>query len=77
MLRQLSGVPPKLYARPAFLSMDDGKDRRARLANQRRLRELKRDHAKAVRIISSHDVMEFEGTAHRAIGALPGRPARA
>ena len=52
-------------------------DRPARLLNQRRLRELKRDHAKAVRIISSHDVVEFEGTAHRASGVLPGRPVRA
>jgi glyoxylase-like metal-dependent hydrolase (beta-lactamase superfamily II) len=52
-------------------------DRAARLRNQRRLRELKREHSKAVRIISSHDVREFEGTAHHASTALPGRPARA
>jgi hypothetical protein len=52
-------------------------DRRERLRNQDRLRELKRDHGKAVRIISSHDVSEFEGTAHRSISMLPRRPARA
>jgi glyoxylase-like metal-dependent hydrolase (beta-lactamase superfamily II) len=52
-------------------------DRAARLRNQLRLRELKRKHAKAVRIISSHDVREFEGTAHHASGVLPVRAARA
>ncbi|WP_129645860.1 MBL fold metallo-hydrolase [Peristeroidobacter agariperforans] len=52
-------------------------DRPARLHNQQRLRDLKRKHAKAVRIVSSHDVVEFEGTVHRASGALPARPVRA
>jgi glyoxylase-like metal-dependent hydrolase (beta-lactamase superfamily II) len=52
-------------------------DRPARLRNQQRLRDLKRNHAKAVRIISSHDVMEFEGTAHHASSVLPQRPVRA
>jgi glyoxylase-like metal-dependent hydrolase (beta-lactamase superfamily II) len=41
------------------------KDRRARLRNQQRLRELKRGHPKAVRVLSSHDVEEFERLAHR------------
>jgi glyoxylase-like metal-dependent hydrolase (beta-lactamase superfamily II) len=41
------------------------KNRRMRLANQERLRELKRAHSKAVRIMSSHDVAEFELAAHR------------
>jgi glyoxylase-like metal-dependent hydrolase (beta-lactamase superfamily II) len=50
-------------------------DRPARLLNQRRLRELKRNHAKAVRVMSSHDVMEFEGAAHHAISVLPHRTA--
>jgi glyoxylase-like metal-dependent hydrolase (beta-lactamase superfamily II) len=52
-------------------------DRHARLANQQRLRELKRQHGKAVRIMSSHDVMEFESFAHHAPGTLPGRAVRA
>lgn len=52
-------------------------DRRARLLNQRRLRDLKRSHHKAVRIMSSHDVREFEAAAHRPITTLPGRPAHA
>lgn len=52
-------------------------DRRARLQNQRRLRELKRNHPKAVRIMSSHDVLEFEAAAHRGVMTLPGRPAHA
>lgn len=52
-------------------------DRPARLANQHRLRELKRHHDKAVRIMSSHDVMEFERFAHHAPGVLPARPAGA
>ncbi len=41
------------------------KDRRARLHNQQRLRTLKREHGKAVRILSSHDTAEFERLAHR------------
>lgn len=49
-------------------------NRRERLLNQRRLRELKRDHARAVRIMSSHDVREFEAAAHRRVTTLPGRP---
>lgn len=52
-------------------------DRHARLVNQRRLRELKRNHGKAVRIMSSHDVNEFESAAHRVITALPSGPVRA
>jgi glyoxylase-like metal-dependent hydrolase (beta-lactamase superfamily II) len=52
-------------------------DRGARLQNQQRLRELKRDHGKSVRIMSSHDVREFESAAHCRITALPGRPAHA
>ena len=41
------------------------KDGRARVHNQRRLRDLKRAHSKAVRILSSHDVEEFERAARR------------
>lgn len=41
------------------------KDRRSRLHNQQRLRELKREHPKAVRVMSSHDVEEFERAARR------------
>jgi glyoxylase-like metal-dependent hydrolase (beta-lactamase superfamily II) len=48
-------------------------DRPARRANQRRLRELKRHHGKAVRVMSSHDVVEFESASHHAAGFLPGR----
>jgi glyoxylase-like metal-dependent hydrolase (beta-lactamase superfamily II) len=44
------------------------KDGRARVHNQRRLRELKREHGKAVRILSSHDVEEFERLARRPAG---------
>lgn len=41
------------------------KDRRARLANQRRLRELRRRHGGEVTILCSHDVVEFEAAAGR------------
>jgi glyoxylase-like metal-dependent hydrolase (beta-lactamase superfamily II) len=41
------------------------KDRAARLANQRRLRGLKRAHGHEIRILSSHDPVEFERLAHR------------
>jgi len=43
------------------------KDRRARLANQERLRELKAAHSNQVEIFCSHDLREFE--------RLSGRPA--
>jgi glyoxylase-like metal-dependent hydrolase (beta-lactamase superfamily II) len=36
------------------------KDRRARLGNQQRLRELVREHGRQVRVISSHDPAELE-----------------
>jgi glyoxylase-like metal-dependent hydrolase (beta-lactamase superfamily II) len=36
------------------------KDRRARLENQQRLRELRRDHASEVEVFCAHDVLEFE-----------------
>lgn len=42
------------------------KDRQARLANQERLRQLKRSHADDVTIFSAHDTLEFE--------RLSGRP---
>lgn len=40
------------------------KDRASRLQNQRRLRDLKRLHGKAVRVYSSHDLREFESFVH-------------
>jgi glyoxylase-like metal-dependent hydrolase (beta-lactamase superfamily II) len=48
-----------------WLMQQDG---RARVANQHRLRELKRAYGRAVRIMSSHDAMEFEHAAHHSIG---------
>jgi glyoxylase-like metal-dependent hydrolase (beta-lactamase superfamily II) len=42
------------------------KDREARLANQARLRELKRAHGGEVTILCSHDIVEFERLARRA-----------
>jgi glyoxylase-like metal-dependent hydrolase (beta-lactamase superfamily II) len=45
-------------------------DRDSRLLNQHRLRELKRAHGNQVRILSSHDVLEFEHAAHRPLGAV-------
>lgn len=43
------------------------KDRQARLSNQLRLRELKRTRGERVRVLSSHDVAEFEHAAHRSV----------
>ncbi len=48
-------------------------DGRMRVANQQRLRKLKRDHGRGVQIMSSHDVSEFERAAHRALGEPPTR----
>jgi glyoxylase-like metal-dependent hydrolase (beta-lactamase superfamily II) len=50
------------------------KDRRARLMNQRRLRRLKADFGKVVRIVSAHDPVEFEMAARRS-AAVPAQPA--
>jgi hypothetical protein len=36
------------------------KDRRARLANQERLRQLRREHAADVEVFCSHDTVEFQ-----------------
>ena len=64
------------------------KDRRARLANQQRLRALRHDHGQSVRLFCAHDNHEFETLAGRTIGqpvepatpgtrpGRPGRPAR-
>lgn len=43
-------------------------DARKRIANQHRLRQLKLDHGRAVSIVSSHDVTEFERAAHHPVG---------
>jgi glyoxylase-like metal-dependent hydrolase (beta-lactamase superfamily II) len=48
-------------------------DGRLRVANQERLRRLKREHGRAVQVMSSHDVSEFERAAHRALGEPPTR----
>jgi len=52
-----------------WLMQQDGPARRA---NQQRLRALKREHGRAVQIISSHDVEEFERVAHRPLGEPAG-----
>jgi glyoxylase-like metal-dependent hydrolase (beta-lactamase superfamily II) len=52
------------------------KDRSARLENQERLRALKREQGPLVRILSSHDVCEFEELSHRPLNAPIGAPAR-
>ena len=48
------------------------KDRRSRLANQQRLRDLKRDRGAAVKVMSSHDVSEFELLAGRPLARPAG-----
>lgn len=45
-------------------------DRTGRLSNQRRLRELARNRGSEVRIICSHDPVEFEHAAHRQMTEL-------
>jgi glyoxylase-like metal-dependent hydrolase (beta-lactamase superfamily II) len=54
--------PPGLRAYQALMEVD----RRARLANQRRLRELVRTQGAAVRVISAHDPVEFDACAAHA-----------
>lgn len=50
------------------------KDRSARWANQRRLRELKRNYSAMVDVICAHDPTEFERVARRALQApVPGK----
>jgi glyoxylase-like metal-dependent hydrolase (beta-lactamase superfamily II) len=48
------------------------KDRRARLWNQQRLRELRHEHADEVTIFSGHDPVEFEHLAGRAMDEPAG-----
>lgn len=45
------------------------KDRRARLGNQQRLRELRRRHGSEVRVFCSHDPLEYEELAGRPMGS--------
>ena len=45
------------------------KDRRARLDNQRRLRELRRRHGSEVRVFCSHDPLEYEELSGRPMGS--------
>ncbi|RZL03440.1 MAG: MBL fold metallo-hydrolase [Rubrivivax sp.] len=45
------------------------KDRRARLQNQERLRELKRNHSKTLTVFGAHDTVEFERLSGRAASA--------
>jgi glyoxylase-like metal-dependent hydrolase (beta-lactamase superfamily II) len=45
------------------------KNRTARLWNQARLRELRRDHGNEVTVCCSHDLVEFEALAHRSASA--------
>lgn len=49
------------------------KNRKARLWNQQRLRDLKRDHGNEVEILCSHDPVEFERIANRPIFEPAGR----
>ena len=51
------------------------KDRRARLDNQRRLRELRRRHGSEVRVFCSHDPHEYEALSGREMGR-PAAPRR-
>ena len=53
------------------------KDRRARLDNQQRLRELRRRHGHEVRVFCAHDPLEYEQLSGRTMGTpvLPRRVA--
>jgi glyoxylase-like metal-dependent hydrolase (beta-lactamase superfamily II) len=51
------------------------KDRRARLANQQRLRELRHAHGGEVQLFCAHDNLEFESLAARSIREPAARPA--
>lgn len=52
------------------------KDRRARLANQARLRALRSQHGDRVTVVCAHDVREFERAARRPHDAPAGPPRR-
>lgn len=51
------------------------KDRAARLANQQRLRELRRRHGSEVRVFCAHDPLEYEQLSGRLMGT-PAAPPR-
>ncbi|MFZ5522089.1 MAG: MBL fold metallo-hydrolase [Pseudomonadota bacterium] len=61
---QRPGCTPGLRFYQAMMD----KDRRARLGNQQRLRELRRRHGSEVRVICAHDPLEFEQISGRAMG---------
>jgi glyoxylase-like metal-dependent hydrolase (beta-lactamase superfamily II) len=48
------------------------KDHKARIFNQERLRDLRRDHAHEVEVFCAHDVVEFERLAGRPAGTCVG-----
>lgn len=64
--------PPGLAAYQAMME----KDRRARLSNQQRLRQLHRTYGNEVDICCAHDVTEFERLAHRPARSPTGAPRR-
>lgn len=55
--------PPGLRAYQTLME----KDRQARLANQRRLRDLRRAHGAEVEVLCAHDTVEFEQHAGRTV----------
>lgn len=69
------GCPPGLRFYQWMLEHD----RAARLANQQRLRQLRRDHGNEVRLCCGHDTAEFEQLARRGFGVPvePGLPRHA
>ena len=64
---ELDPVNPRCTPGLRFYQWMMEKDRAARLGNQVRLRELRRDHAGEVEIISSHDPRELEADMHRSL----------
>ena len=62
---EMDPVRPRCTPGLRFYQWMMEKDRAARLANQRRLRALKRAHASQVALFCGHDIREFERLAGR------------
>lgn len=67
------GVRPRCTPGLRFYQWMMEKNRRARLWNQQRLRDLRRRRGGEITVFCAHDVLEFEALAGRRLGDLPAR----
>ena len=74
--REMDPVRPTCTPGLRFYQFMMEKDRGARLENQRRLRALRQERSQEVRLVCSHDVVEFERTSGRSHAVPAGAGGR-